>query len=114
MRPKGARGAQTDCALNVSKDTDLIRSKMSVKNVALLCLDALSALILLAQNVLHQNLSKILLVEVVCVIKPKGGQKLITIAYVNHKFHTPTKTKNKIALIVKSEFLIAKYVHDKI
>ena len=114
MRPKDASDAQMDCALNVSKGTHLTRPKMNVKNVALLCLDALNALILHAPNVLHQNLLKTLLVKVVCVIKPKAGQKLIKIAYVNHKFHTPTKTKNKIALIVKIYFLIAKYVHDKI
>ena len=97
MKLMDARVAITDFALNVSKDSDLTRPKMNVKNVALLCPDALSALILLVPNVLNQNLLKTPLAKVAYVIKNKAGQNLITIAYANHKFHTPTKTKNKIA-----------------
>lgn len=74
MKPMDARGALTDFALNVIKDSDLTRPKMNVKNVALLCPDALSALILLVLNALYQNLLKTPLAKDAFVIKNKAGQ----------------------------------------
>ena len=114
MKPKDASNAQTGYALNANKATVLTRQRMNVKNVALLSQDASSALIQRVPNVFPQNLSKTLQAKGARAIKSRAGQKLRTLAYANLKSHSPAKTMNKIASIVKSSFLIARYVYDKI
>lgn len=114
MKPKDASNAKMDCALNANKATVLTRQRMNVKNVALLSQDASSALIQRVPNVFPQNLSKTLQAKGARAIKSRAGQKLRTLAYANLKSHSPAKTMNKIASIVKSSFLIARYVYDKI